>query len=193
MKKLTTVLTIILLLAGVALAIQGVYSYNRAATIVEPGQLHTGQYSWATLGTFTMTTATPSVTNRTAALFAVNDTNNVVYTIPSAYNRIRLRCSSTTDGDSSVFDVYLMNSASDHYNRVATLTFTTGTQTAGTLGYEFADTLVETNSNWHKTASVMSPTGNFIAEYAIDVLGSAKIGINPTTITNTAIVEISGY
>lgn len=191
MKKCLTWILVIMLFATAAWAAN--YSYNKAGKKVEPGQLHTGQYGWATLGTFTTSTTTPGVTKRTTAQFVVNDANNVIYTIPSAYNRIRLRCSSTTDGDSSVFDVFLMNGTSDHYNRVATLTFITGTQTAGTSGYEFADTLAETNSNWHKSAAVMSPTGNYIAEYSIDVLGSAKIGISPTTITHTAILEITGY
>ena len=155
-------------------------------------KLFTLQDGWFELGTFTASATTPNATNRTAATFIL-DANNVTYPIKSGWNAIRLRLSSTTDGDSTVTDIFFMNSSDDHFNRVSTLTWTTGAQTAKTTGQEYADTLAASNENWHKTASTKSPTGNYVAEWAIDVAGSGTIGISPTTFTNNATMEITGY
>ena len=154
-------------------------------------KLFTLQDGWFELGTFTAGTTTPGVTARTAANFIL-DANNVTYDIKSGWNAIRLRLSTTTDADSTVVDVFFMN-GTDHFNRVATLTWTTGTQTSSTSGQEYADTVAESNGNWHKSASTKSPTGNYIAEWAIDVAGSTTIGISPTTFANATTIEITGY
>ena len=190
MKKY--ILIIILLVATVAFAVQGFRPVNKAGQSVEPGQLHTYQDGWNTVGSFAAATTTRAVDVRDYTNF-VADGNNAVYRIESGWNKIRVRCSSTTDADSTVIDVFLMNGASDYFNRVATLTFTTGTQTAGTSGYEFADGCAESNANWHNSGSVMNPGGNYVAEWAIDHCGSTYIGFCPTTITHTAILEITGY
>lgn len=167
------------------------YIYNIDGERVNPGQIHSAQEGWVKAGTFTTVTTTPDATHRTAALFTA-DANNVVFEIPAKWNAVRVRVSSTTDGDSSVFDMFLMNGDADHFNRIQTTTWTTGTQTAGTAGSEFADTVVRSNTNWHKSSAIMSPEGNYIAEWIIDVIGSKKVGFSPTTITNTAIIEITG-
>ncbi len=193
MRKKAIAILAILGFVAVCLGYEGIYTLNRAGTKVEPGQVHTLQDNWETLGTFTTTATTPTATNRTATLFTSSDANNVAFTIPTGWNGIRIRCSSTNDGDTSVFDVFLMNSLTDHYNRIATLTFTTGGQTATTSGHEYADTLAATNTNWYKAALGMSPTGNYIAEWMVDVCGSQRIGICPTTITNVAVLEITGF
>ena len=193
MKKFLFVLGCVLALVIVCYASEIVHLSDRDGTITDPGVVYTVQSDWETLETFAAGTTTPGVTARTYATFDVSDTNNAIYTIPPEWNAIRLRCSSTTDGDSSVFDIFLMNGLTDHYNRVATLTFTTGTQSATTSGHEYADTVAESNTNWHKSASTMSPTGNYIAEWALDVMGSRRIGISPTTITHTAVLEITGF
>ena len=132
---------------------------------------------------------TPDNAERTVAIFEA-DPCNITFDIKSGWNAIRLRLSSTTDGDDTVTDVFLSNGL--HYNRIATLTWVTGTQTATVSGHEYADTVAESNANWHKTASTKSPTGNYIAEWAVDVLGSSKIGITGTTVDNAATIEITG-
>lgn len=199
MKKIIASIVIIGCFVTLALGvvIDGFAPFDIDSNRVNPGALHTHQDAWYTAGTFTTGVTTPNATNRTGALFSVTDPKNVSYTIKRGWNGVRLRLSSTTDGDSTVIDVFLKQDASstttDHWNRVATLTWTTGQQTATTTNHEYADTLVESNANWHKTTSVMSPGGNYIAEWGIDVLGSGAIGFSATTVTNTAVLEITGF
>lgn len=191
-----TIVTGVSLLAVFLIVIVVAFRTARAAPIGRGGgisqKLFTLEDGWFQLGTFTASATTPTATNRTAAAFVL-DANNVTYSIKSGWNAIRLRLSSTTDGDSTVTDIFFMNSSDDHFNRISTLTWTTGTQTAKTSGQEYADTIAASNENWHITASTVSPTGNYIAEWAIDVAGSGTIGISPTTVTNNATLEITGY
>lgn len=192
MKK--TIIFFIIALATIAYAIDGMYTYDKTGVITNPGQTYSLQGRWESAGTFAAAAAeptTPDATHRTAAAMAAVS-KVVIYTIRPEWNAVELRCSSTTDADTTVFDVFVARGASDHYTRIATLTFTTGTQTAGT-GYLFADTLVESNHQWHTTASVVSPTGEYIASYAIDTCGYSRIAFVPTTLTNNAVLEITGY
>ena len=186
---------ILLLFVGVVFAQQAFYPYDIVGDKTNPGRLHTKQAAWTSVGTFATGATTPGVTARTAALFSVTDPNNVSFSIGPGDNRIKFRCSSTTDADSTVFDVFVMHvrttDGTDHFNRIGTLTFTTGTQTAGTATYKFADTVVSSNDLYSITD--FSPIGNYIAEANIDVQGAKIIGICPTTITNTAILEWKGY
>lgn len=190
----------IIWLIGFVLIIAGIVGYRTYAQPIDFGgkkeseaRLTTKQDEWYTLGTFSAGATTPANSARTAATFNVTDPNNIIYEIKPGWNGVRIRLSTTTDADSTVTDVFLMSSVSDHYNRVSTLTWTTGTQTSTTSGQEYADTVAETNANWHKAASVMSPTGNYIAEWSIDVMGSKMIGLCPTTYANATTVEITGY
>lgn len=194
-RKLTLLIVLCVIFVGI-LTIQHVQAV--ADGIGRGGglshKLFTLQDGWFTLDTMAAGTTTPNQANRTAALF-VGDAANSTFAIKSGWNGVRLRLSSTTDGDTSVTDVFFMNGTADHFSRVATLTWTTGTQTSSTSGQEFADTVVISNNTntWHKTQSAVSPTGNYIAEWSVDVLGSGTIGISPTTITNAATLEITGF
>ena len=166
----------------------------------ESAKLFTLQDGWFEAGTFTGSTTTPNQVNRTAALF-VADPCNVAFEVKSGWNGVRIRLSSTTDGDSTVTDVFFRQGESAqtaaangfHFTRIATLTWTTGTQTGTKSGEEFADTVAESNAQWHKTGSAVSPTGNYIAEYSIDALGAGTIGFSPTTQTNDATIYVTGY
>ncbi len=155
-------------------------------------KLFTLQDGWSTIDTIASGTTTPTSTNRTAALFVSSDAKNSTFEVKSGWNNITLRLSSTTEGDTSVTDIFAMRGTADHFTRIATLTWTTGTQTSSTSGEEFADTVVETNRFWHTTPSPVSPTGNYIAEWSVDFKGGGTIGISPTTITNAATIQITG-
>jgi len=141
---------------------------------------------------------TPGPTLRTEALF--NAEPNVVTIIPARWNRVRIRCLGTTDGDTQVFDVFLSQgnanlNRSDHYTRVGTLTWTIGTQTGDVATYEFADTVVISNATncWGKSWIPMSPTGDYIAEAWLDVAGSSSIGFAGTTLANRCLLQITGF
>lgn len=190
MKKKVCLLVLLVALVLVPFAQYTPAGVGRGGGVSQ--KLFTLQDGWFELGTFSAGTTTPGVTARTAANFIL-DANNVTYEIKSGWNAIRLRLSTTTDADSTVMDVFFMNGVSDHFNRVSTLTWTTGTQTSSTSGQEYADTVAESNGNWHKSASTKSPTGNYIAEWAIDVAGTTTIGISPTTFANNTTIEITGY
>jgi len=196
MRKVKEISIVMLVLLGLVMA-----SYVLEAQPIDfvggktEIRLATKQDGWVTLGTFDAGAAnTPGVAARTAATFDVTDTNNITFEIKPGWNGVRIRLSTTTAADSTVTDVFLMSSVSDHYNRVATLTWVTGTQTATTSGEEYADAVVETNANWHKASSIMSiADADYIAEWSIDVMGSKMIGLCPTTYAHATTVEITGY
>ena len=80
----------------------------------------------------------------------------------------------------------------EDFTRVATLTWTIGTQTSRKSTYEFADTVAVTNEYWGKAWTAVSPTGNYIAEAWVDVAGSSKIAVCPTTVNNKVALQITG-
>lgn len=152
------------------------------------------QNSSFTAGVYTAGVAAPAVTARTKT--GMEATYNWMYIDP-AWNYISLRNSSTTDGDSTVYNIYVADLTGD-YVYVDTLTFTTGTQTnSKKTGYEFADTLTVTgasaNGYWPTSETTCSPTGEYVATYTIDRLWARKIAIVPTTVTNSAYLEIIGF
>lgn len=174
--------------------------YRTDGTQVNPGQVHTVQNLWTTLGSFQATATTPGVASRTSAAFNSDAVTNATITIDPSWNAIRVRVSSNTDNNQSDFDFFLMN-GTDHFNRIASTVWTTGTQVSGTAGSEFADTLTVSNANWGKSSSLMSPAGEYIAEWWIDVAGSSVFGVSITGNDNgsgvnnedTAIVEVTGF
>jgi hypothetical protein len=205
MKKRLIIL-LILCLCGIAWAATAVVPENLWSQRVNPGQLHTAQLGWVVFGsddsddnpTTLVATTTPGVTARTAATFAVSDTNNITHRIDPRWNRALLRVESTTDGDDTVFDLFGADgeggTVSD-FNRWATVTWVTGTQTGATSGSEWADTASITNDSGARTLVVAySPGGNYIAEVEIkDFRGAHTLGISPTTVDNDARVMIKGY
>lgn len=192
----------VLVCAGVLIAAySGVYPMDKRLVRVEPGQSHTLETPWVLVGEVTTGVTTPGVTARTSATFNVTDPNNLVYKIPSSWNGVRIRVASTTDGDSTVIDVFLMDSedydsisaVTSEFNRIRTQTWTTGTQTARESGDEWADTLAITNENWYDgKTDTLSPAGNYIAEDCIDVMGASFIGFSATTVTHSAKIYIKG-
>jgi len=198
-NKIIAVVTI-LLVAGVAWALTEVRPKDLEGTDVNPGSVHSPTYSWQSVGALTTGVTTPGVTARTAATFNVTDPNNLVVKMGEGWNGVRIRVSSTTDADSTVIDIFYMDDeaeavtlASGHFSRLATTTWTTGTQTGTVSGQEYADTLVVTNENWAPSPGTISPTGNYIAEYRFDAQGAHYIGFCGTTVTNAATVEIKGF
>jgi hypothetical protein len=152
------------------------------------------QFAWAQ--NKAMTTAagavtTPGVTARNSA--AVEALANVaVFAIEPKMDCVVIRAMGVADNSVNVFDVLVMRGNSGDYNRICTLTFTTGTQTGSTSGYCFADQVTVTNSRWHQTISTISGADEYIAEVAFDTLNVTKMVLVPTTIGSNAIVQIAG-
>jgi hypothetical protein len=141
---------------------------------------------------FASGTTTPAATVRTLKTFTAEDAANIFVATKEEWNNAVIRCMSTTDADSTVFDMFTAGDEG-HFTRKATLTFTTGTQTAGHSGYEYADTVVITNEKHPTDIVPVSPVGNYIAEVYLDLHDARYVGFSPTTITNAAKIEIVGY
>jgi hypothetical protein len=195
-KRILLTAIVVLCLVGTALAVRGVYSVTSSGLKTNPGQLYTARNDWTRTAAITgAADATPAVGERDYATFTSSDSNNVIVAVDESWNKVRIRCTSTTDADSTVVDLFFGEGTTStcRFHRVATLTFTTGTQVAETSGHEYADTLVPSNANWLYTAVTVNPTDNYVAEYAVDIGNVSYIGLSPTTITNAAVIEITGY
>lgn len=193
-KRIIATLLLTLFTVGILYAAEGFYTLDRYGNIVQPASC-TDQRPWESAGTFLAAGAeptTPDATNRTTTLFAAVSKVQI-YTIPPYWNVVQLREGSTTNNEVNVYDVFLKRGATDHWFRIGTFTYTTGQQTSGTSGSEFADTLVVSNEKWLSPINVLSPTGDYIAIAEIDVRGCTAIGFVPTTLANNAFVEITGF
>ncbi len=192
----TAVIVFWLLVVTTVIAVTGVRPVNRRGMEVDPGQVHTGQYGWHEVGGFTDTDTTPTVSQRDQTTLEAL-TNTETYMIPSYWNVVIIRCESTTDGDSTVFDVFIRrdntDDVTDIYTRIGTLTFTTGTSEGYTTNYEMADTVTISNEYWGNDILAVSPGGEYVAEVYTDIEGVREIAFVPTTVTNNAKLYITGY
>jgi hypothetical protein len=153
--------------------------------------LTTKQEAWQLAATSTSAVTTPSATTRDAdAVKAL--AGAIILDIMPAQNLAMFRFSGVTNDSDNIYDILFMADGEDHYTRVQTLTCTTGTQTSGIASQEFADTIVQSNTFWHKTWSIVSNANNYIAEAAVDVLGIKKIALIPTTIVTGSSVWYRG-
>lgn len=192
-KQIAASLLLVLFSVTALWAIEAVYTVDNGGNIVMPASC-TDQSTWVSAGTFLAAGAeptTPNQANRTYALFAAVSKVQI-YTVPPKWNSVLLRAGTTTDADSTVFDVFVTRGTADHWTRVCTLTFTTGTQTSGTTGSEFCDTVVVSNETWLAAVNPLSPTGNYIAMVEMDVRGFDRIGFVPTTLATDTFIEITG-
>lgn len=190
----------VIFIYGIVQAIEQVRVVDRAGTERDP-VLFTLQEDFELIGTWTASSTTPGPTNRTYARFTSQDAKNVTINIPPQWNGIRVRLASTTDGDSTVTDMFLADPNSDaptptigDFTRKITLTWTTGTQTCSEAsGYEWADTVAASNEAKSGEWEIESPTGNYIAEARVDAKGAIRIGVSTTTLTNNAKMYVKGY
>ena len=187
---------VVMIMAGLSFTDRGTRIAEAAMGVVFSG---TAQSPWRAFGdnmgsdgVFLATGAEPSTPGvvTLAGMQAVSKA--VIHKIPDDWSAIKLTNSSTTDADSTVYDLYVAEVNGD-FTRVCTLTFTTGTgSNSKKSGYEYADTLVVSNYFWYKAKLVSSPVGNYISLFSFDVYGAAYIALVPTTLTNNSYVEIAG-
>lgn len=146
-----------------------------------------------TTATFSAATTTPDATHRTYATFD-DDTAVKTQTLDSRWVGIILRMCSPTENEVNVFDVFGTTGTSDHWSRIGTLTWTTGTATSNVTGSEFADTCVVTNEDGVYTWVVASPADSVGTAWAmIDAGPFDRIGLVPTTLASSAVAEICGF
>lgn len=153
--------------------------------------LNTRQEGWQLRGTVTTGITTPAATARDAA--SVEALAGIFINVMTGQNAIGLRISGATDNSDNIYDVLFMRGDSDHYNRVMTLTGTTGTQTSPVSGEEFADLIVVSNKKTlQSTLLNASASDDYIGELQLDVFGVKKIAIIPTTIVTSSSVWYYG-
>lgn len=168
--------------------------------------LMSSQIVWQVLDTTTSAGTTPTalgVTERTyktvvaAKAADANGDGEISYTkVPPTWNGIRIRCIGITEEADIAYDIHvgtLGNEDDCELALVGTLTYVIGTQASITTGYEMADTLTVTSADWTATAGSSTPTGNGLADYAINLLGADFIVVVPVTVDVDCKLLIKGY
>jgi hypothetical protein len=192
-RKIAIITTICVVFAGLCWAVDPLLTLDGKQ--IGAGSMSTYQaQTWTTVGTWSAATTTPDATHRTLTAFQA-DTANKVVRLDGRYNRIRLRAYSTTAEDTTAIDCFLMYGVNDHFTRVGSSSWTTGTQASGTAGSEFADTVgTPTNANGApRSWRVISGADNYIAFLELDVAGATYFGASPTTVTSACGLEIQGF
>lgn len=173
---------------------------DREGKRVDPGQVHTINNAWVTIDTTSSTGDEPTdlaVTERThltvlaAVIAAVGGDDEIsVYYVESNWNTLRLRCLGITNNGTATYQVYFGTLGKGGKNSTTIdcelsyagqLAFTVGLQASTIATYEMADTLVLTaDTAWIKAWGSTSPTGDRVAEAAVDLMGADLIVIVPT-------------
>lgn len=168
--------------------------------------LMSSQIVWQVLDTTTSAGTTPTAlgvaerTYKTVVAAQAADSSGdgeISYTkIPPTWNGIRIRCIGITENADIAYDVHagtLGNKDDCELALLGTLTYIIGTQASITAGYEMADTLTVTAGDWTATAGSSTPTGDGLADYAINLLGADFIVVVPVTIDVDCKLLIKGY
>lgn len=204
MKKFIVLITLAVI-AGVCIAqLQPVVPYNKDSARVDPGQLHTPRNRWVVLDTTSATSTEPSDLADTVRTYQTvvtaiaadssGDGKISIYDVPRSWNKARFRCRGTTEEQNVIHYLYFgtLGSGNRHTDTTSVdceltyagkLDWTTGDQTSIDTTYdEMADTLTVTAGDWSKAWVSQSPTGDRVAEAAIDLIGADLIVI----VTQTA-------
>jgi hypothetical protein len=205
MKKKLLIIVSLLVIVGLCFAadLTRVAPIDKGGTRVDPGAVHTTHSVWTVIDTTSSTGTEPTdlaVTERTYQTVktaqgtgASGDDEISIYDIPKGWNAVRFRAQGITNDGDYVVEIYLGTLGDGKRDRDSTtadcelayagkLAWVVGTQASVTATYEMADTVVVTSSDWAKSWSSSSPTGNRVAEAWIDVMGADVIVIVPTTV-----------
>lgn len=206
-KKILLIGLIAVCLLLPAWAARHAYSPSAPAEGVGQGYaLMSSQIVWQVLDTTTSSGTEPTslgVAERTyktvvaAVVAASSGDEEISYTkIPPTWNGIRIRCIGITENADVAYDVHagtLGNEDDCELALLGTLTYIIGTQASTTSGYEMADTLTVTAGDWTATAGATSPTGDGLADYAMNLLGADFIVVVPVTVDVDCKLLIKGY
>ncbi len=146
--------------------------------------IHVDQYEWNPVPP-TLTTAQAALgTDRSAATVeALTSTGIAIIEVPNGQPAMHFRFRTEADGDANTIELYAMRGENDHYQKVAILTITGGTQVDGDVGV-FCDTVaISANTEVWPTALAASPTtgANGIALFSLNTHGYKKFLFIATT------------
>ena len=178
--------------------------FDKAGDRVDPGSVHTSRPVWVVLDDTSSAGDEPTdlaVTERTyrtvkAAQIAgvTGDGEISIFDIPRSWNGIRLRAEGITAdgtytaqiyagtlGDGNRDADYTTDSTFDcELAYVGQFAWVIGTQASITTGYEMADAVTVTESDWVAEVFKKNPSGNRVAEASFDLMGADVIVIVPT-------------
>lgn len=203
MKKLVLIGLMITCLIGAVYAIESVHICNRAGWVVEPGQVHTARNTWVAVDTTSSDGDEPNdlaVSERTYATVSAaaegGDDEITVYSIPTSWNTMRLRCIGITNDQSIVHQIYLgtlgIGGTDCELNKAGQLTWTIGTQVSATATYELADSIAATDTGTEEWDEI-DPDDNTVAEAKIALMGADTMVIVTTTAGCNAQLLAKGY
>jgi hypothetical protein len=152
--------------------------------------VNTRQESFQLKGTVNAAITTPAATDRDAE--SVEALAGLFINVMPGQNALIFRASGATDNSVNIYDILVMAGDTDHYNRIVTLSFTTGTQTSPVTGEEFADLITPSNLKWHRIPNNASAADDYIGEYSLDIYGIKKVAIIPTTIVTSSSIWCRG-
>jgi len=207
MKKYASIFLIIFLLTCVVWAIEGMYTYDKKGSMVDPGQLHSAQQAWVVVDSTTSDGTEPTAlaadertyTAVVAAIAAASsgDDEISIYAIPSRANSARFRCMGITNEGTITYQIYLGTLGPGGTNcelvNAGQLAFVIGQQVSTMSGYEMADTLTITEYCWSSAWTAKSPTNGLVAEGRVDLQGADVMIIVATTVTCDAKLLVKGY
>jgi hypothetical protein len=146
-----------------------------------------GQYNWLNRGNISVAGSALTTDKSAATVHALTATTFIRIKVDDGTVALDLRWRGGSDGDSNVQNLYAMRGDGDHYTRIATLTFVTGTQTDGT--YLFVDTITITNEKWADAIEVISDAANGIAHISLNTHGYKNFVLLGTTVASTLYVD----
>lgn len=205
--KRTTIIILVLLLAGVAIAAERMFILNRNGEIINP-DVQTERAAWEVLSAVLDAGDEPNdlaVDERTyATVLTANEGGDSKITTFTLFDKpnwenIRIRGIGITNEQDTIYQIYFGTlgsaSATDcELVKVAQLTFKTGTQVSTTADYEMADTLTTSDaSTWSQTLTTKSPTGELVAEFTTNLAGADLIVVVQTTVPANAKLLIKGF
>lgn len=192
MKKYIVIFLAVLCIVGIALARRNYNPSSNAEGLSDGSALMSSQIGWNLLDT-TASGATATdlgVAERTyvtvlaaIATDAGNDGEISYARIPPTWNKVRFRCTGATNGGIITYQIYLGTLAGGtdcELVKAAQLAFVIGTQASITTDHEMADEVTVTEYCWVMSWSSKNPSGNLVAEAAVDVIGADVIFAVPT-------------
>jgi len=159
--------------------------------------LATPLITWIDIGDLSSSQAAPAVTARDyATVLALTSTGIALWDVRLGYNCIEARFSTDADGDDQVVDI-LVASGEDEFVRAGTLTLKGGKQTAPVgaraAAGVYCDTMILNNKAWDGDMEVVQGGGtDYIARFAMDLLGYDKVLFHATTLANSTTITIEG-
>lgn len=145
------------------------------------------QYEWEVAKILTTAQAALGTDKSVATVHALTATGIARFQPDDGAVAMEFRFLCSADADSNVINLYAMRGDGDHYELIATLTLTGGTQVIDSL--VAVDTIVETANTevWPTAIAVMSQANNSVAKIALNTHGYKNFLFIATTLNSASL------